>query len=266
MTNLVVQNFAANVCLATGSSPIMSNNGLEAPDLASLSGALVINMGTVTPETLSNYLLAMRAYNSVSTPGPIVFDPVGGGATSVRRDAIKQLLAGGFFDCIKGNEGEIKTVFDPSPRSGPSSQQQRGVDSGPSTSTATQKATLVRSLAQRERCIVLMTGPTDYLSDGTRTLSISNGHPLLGKITGSGCALGSIIASYLAAHREDKFLAVLAAVLHYEIAAEHAARDAAGPGTFVPAFLDQLHAIAQMAEKGEDTWMSGVARVEFVGS
>ena len=107
MTNLVVQNFAANVCLATGSSPIMSNNGLEAADLASLS----------------NYLIAMRAYNSLPTPGPIVFDPVGGSATSVRRAAIKQLLAGGFFDCIKGNEGEIKTVSDPSP--GPSSGGQQ---------------------------------------------------------------------------------------------------------------------------------------------
>jgi thiamine-phosphate diphosphorylase/hydroxyethylthiazole kinase len=135
MTNLVVQNFAANVCLATGSSPIMSNNGLEAADLASLSGALVINIGTVTPDMLSNYLIAMRAYNSLPTPGPIVFDPVGGSTTSVHRATIKQLLAGGFFDYIKGNEGEIKAVSGPSP--GPSSggqqQQQRDVDSGPST-------------------------------------------------------------------------------------------------------------------------------------
>jgi thiamine-phosphate diphosphorylase / hydroxyethylthiazole kinase len=267
MTNLVVQNFAANVCLATGSSPIMSNNGLEAPNLASLSGGLVINMGTITPDTLANFLLAARAYNSLSSPGPIVFDPVGGGATSIRRDAIKQLLTAGFFDCIKGNEDEIKTVFDSvgssSPPSGPSSQQ-RGVDSAPSTTTSSQKANLVRSLAQRQRCIILMTGPTDYLSDGTRTVTISNGHPLLGKITGSGCALGSVIASYLTVHREDKFLAVLAAVLHYEIAAERAARDAKGPGTFVPAFLDQLHRIAQMAETAEDTWVSGAARLEFV--
>jgi len=267
MTNLVVQNFAANVCLATGSSPIMSNNGLEAADLASLRGALVINMGTVTPDILSNYLIAMHAYNSLPTPGSIVFDPVGGGATSVRRAAIKQLLAGGFFDCIKGNEGEIKAVSDPFP--GPSSQgrqqQQRGVDSGPSTTTPLQKATLVKSLAQRERCIVLMTGPVDYLSDGTCTLAISNGHPLLGKITGSGCALGSIVASYLAVHKEDKLLAVLAAILHYEIAAERAARKAEGPGSFLPAFLDQLYVITQAAEKGDDTWLNDMVKVEFVG-
>lgn len=255
MTNLVVQNFAANVCLATGSSPIMSNNGAEAPDLAALHGALVINMGTVTPDTLSNYLLAMRAYNAAANP--IVFDPVGGGATAVRRSAIKSLMAGGFFDVIKGNEGEIKAV------SG-SAEQQRGVDSGPSTSNAQQKAEIVKSLAQREHCIVLMTGAIDYLSDGTRTLAISNGHPLLGKITGSGCALGSTIASYLAVYKEDKLLATLAGLLHYEIAAERAGKDVKGPGSFIPKFLDQLYLIAQEAAEGGNSWLQGSAKVDFI--
>jgi thiamine-phosphate diphosphorylase/hydroxyethylthiazole kinase len=109
-----------------------------------------------------------------------------------------------------------------------------------------------------------MTGPVDYLSDGTCTLAISNGHPLLGKITGSGCALGSTVASYLAVHK-NKLLTVLAAILHYEIAAERAARKAEGPGTFIPAFLDQLYVIAQAVEKGDDTWLSDMAKVEFVG-
>lgn len=103
MTNTVVQNFAANVCLATGSSPIMSVNGPEAPDLAKLGGGLVINMGTVTPDILKNYILGMKAYNA--TANPILLDPVGGGATSIRRAAVKELLAEGFFDVIKGNEG-----------------------------------------------------------------------------------------------------------------------------------------------------------------
>lgn len=71
----VVQNFAANVALAVGASPIMSSNGEEAADLAKLGGALVINMGTVTPESLQNYVKAIRAYNAVQ--GPVVFDPVG---------------------------------------------------------------------------------------------------------------------------------------------------------------------------------------------
>lgn len=258
MTNLVVQNFAANVCLATGSSPIMSNNGAEATELASFGGALVINMGTVTPESLANYLSAMKAYNAVCSP--ILFDPVGAGATTIRKDAVKRLMASGFFDVIKGNEGEIKTVF------GDVDAKQRGVDSGPSASTSEEKAKLVTDLARRERNIIVMTGSTDYLSDGVRTVAVSNGHPFLGEITGSGCALGSTIASYVAVHREDKFIATLAAILHYEIAAERASAQPSvrGPGTFVPAFIDELRSIRQHSVDGRDEWCSTAAKVETV--
>ncbi|KAF5871467.1 putative thiamine biosynthetic bifunctional protein [Botrytis fragariae] len=245
MTNLVVQNFAANVALAIGASPIMANYGEEAADLAKLGGGLVINMGTVTPEGIQNYSKALRAYNNAG--GPIVLDPVGCGATAVRRSAVKSLLANGYFDVIKGNEGEIKTV------SG-SLIQQRGVDSGSSTSSLAEKATIVRDLALRERNVVLMTGAIDVLSDGVRTFAISNGHEILGRITGSGCVLGTIISAMLAVSREDKLLAVLSALLHYEIAAEIAAvrEDVRGPGTFVPALIDELIATTQKLIKASD--------------
>lgn len=258
MTNLVVQNFAANVCLATGASPIMSNNGAEAPELARLDGALVINMGTITPESLANYLSAMKAYNAACNP--ILFDPVGAGATTVRKDGVKRLMSGGFFDLIKGNEGEIRTVF------GDMDAKQRGVDSAPSASTPEEKAKLVTDLARRERNVIMMTGPTDFLSDGVRTVAISNGHPFLAEITGSGCALGSTIASYVAVHREDKFLAALAAILHYEIAAERASAQPSvrGPGTFVPAFIDELSSICQQSVHGRDEWCSAAAKVEML--
>ncbi|OAP54778.1 hydroxyethylthiazole kinase [Fonsecaea erecta] len=232
MTNTVVQNFVANVCLGTGSSPIMSENAAEAADLAKLGGALVINMGTITPDKMEAYIAGMRAYNAAGQP--VLFDPVGGGATAVRRAAIERLLAEGFFSVIKGNEGEIGAV------AGTSTMQQRGVDSGPSDSSDAQKAQLVEELARREHCIVLMTGKTDYLSDGTRTVAIRNGSNWLSKITGSGCALGAVIASYLAVHRDDKFLAALAGILHFELAAEEAEGFCGGPGTFIPRFLDQL--------------------------
>jgi thiamine-phosphate diphosphorylase / hydroxyethylthiazole kinase len=253
-----VQNFAANVCLATGSSPIMSNNGNEAPELAKFGGALVINMGTATAESLSNYLLAIKAYNAALNP--VLFDPVGGGATTIRKDAVKKLMASGFFDIIKGNEGEMKAVFDGS------GATQRGVDSGPSASSPEEKAKLVTELARRERNIVLLTGSTDILSDGFRTIAISNGTSLLGQITGSGCALGSTIASYVAVHREDKFLAALAAILHYEIAAERAnvQKSVRGPGTFVPAFLDELNLIKQESMDGKKHWCLAAAKIEMM--
>ncbi|KAK1448561.1 hydroxyethylthiazole kinase [Colletotrichum cuscutae] len=253
MTNLVVQNFAANVALAVGASPIMANYGQEAPDLARLGGSLVVNMGTVTPDGIANYLLALSAYNAARRP--VVFDPVGAGATSIRRNAVKTILAGGYLDLIKGNEGEIKTVWGEG-----ALEQQKGVDSS-STLTPAQKAKLVRDLARRERNVVLMTGKTDYLSDGKRTLAVDNGHELLGQITGTGCVLGTTVSAMLAAWAdEDKLLAVLAGLLHFEIAAERAAvrADVQGPGTFVPAFIDELARVRRVTVEGDLTWLRGV--------
>jgi thiamine-phosphate diphosphorylase/hydroxyethylthiazole kinase len=255
MTNLVVQNFAANVALAVGASPIMANYGKEAQDLAKLGGSLVINMGTVTPDGIDNYLLALQAYNLAG--GPVIFDPVGAGATSVRRDAVKTLMAGGYFDLIKGNEGEIKTV------AGVAGATQRGVDTGESTLDASGKGLLVRDLAARERTVVVMTGATDYISDGERTFAISNGHEYLGRITGSGCVLGTIMSAMLAVHREDKLVAAIAALLHYEIAAEIAAKqeNVKGPGSFVPALIDELDHIRERSAKGDMGWLK-MANIE----
>jgi len=256
MTNLVVQNIAANVALAVGGSPIMANYGEEAADLCKLGGALVINMGTVTPDGLQNYIQALRAYNLEGAP--VVFDPVGGGATAVRRSAIKTLMAGGYFDVIKGNEGEIQTV------SG-SVVQQRGVDSGTSTLNDIEKAKVVRDLAAREKNVVVMTGATDFVSDGQRTFAVSNGHEILGRITGSGCVLGTTISLMLAVNREDKFLATIAGLLHYEIAAEIAVarEDVKGPGTFVPALIDELYNIQKATTAGDLEWL-GRAKVTAV--
>lgn len=248
MTNLVVQNFAANVALAVGGSPIMANYGQEAKDLSKLGGSLVINMGTVTPEGLQNYSLSLRAYNLKG--GPVVLDPVGAGATAVRRSAIKTLMVEGYFDVIKGNEGEIKTVLG-------STVQQRGVDSGASTLSDVEKAALVCELATRERNVVLMTGTTDFVSDGQRTFAVSNGHEMLGRVTGTGCVLGTIISLMLAVSRDDKLLATIAGLLHFEIAAEIAAGrdDVRGPGTFVPALIDELYNIQAATRAGELSWL-----------
>ncbi|KAK3676299.1 thiamine biosynthetic bifunctional enzyme [Recurvomyces mirabilis] len=257
MTNLVVQNFAANVALAIGSSPIMSNNGLEAGDLAALGGSLVINMGTTTPEIRGNHLKALVAYNAVG--GPVLLDPVGAGATAQRREGVKALMAGGYFDVIKGNEGEIRTV------SGAQGVKQHGVDSGASQLELEDRIKLVRGTAARERNIILMTGTKDVISDGERTFVVSNGHALLGDITGSGCTLGTTIASVLAVERDDKLLAALSGILMYEIAAERAAArdEVRGPGTFVPAFIDELYAVRQECVQGCDKWIQA-AKVETV--
>ncbi|KAK0669492.1 putative thiamine biosynthetic bifunctional enzyme [Cercophora samala] len=250
MTNLVVQNFAANVALAVGGSPIMANYGEEAADLSKLGGSLVVNMGTVTPEGLLNYYKALQAYNVAVQP--VVFDPVGAGATSVRREAVKSILANGYLDVIKGNEGEIKTVW-----GAVDGEQQKGVDSIDSL-TPEKKLDLVVKLARREKNVIVMTGKTDYVSDGSWAVTIANGHEYLGLVTGTGCTLGTAISVALAAHhKEDKLWAVVTAMLHFEIAAEIAAEreDVKGPGTFISAFLDELYNIRIATVNGDMKWL-----------
>lgn len=120
----------------------MSGYGPEAVDLAKNGGSLLINMGTLNNESIDNYLQALQAYNAEGNP--VVFDPVGAGATDVRREAVKKLMAGGYFDLIKGNESELIQLY------GKVRGHQVGVDSGPSTLNCKEKARLVMDLAKRE--------------------------------------------------------------------------------------------------------------------
>lgn len=151
----------------------MSNDGNEAEDLAKLQGALVINMGTATPEGLANFSQALRAYNNHG--GPVLFDPVGAGATRVRRNAVNTLMTAGSFSIIKGNESEISVI------AGRTGEQQKGVDGCDSMTSRGIKVQMVRKLALQTRSIILMTGPTDILSDGKRRPSSGTGMPTLGK-------------------------------------------------------------------------------------
>lgn len=235
----------------------MANDGDEAEDLAQLGGCLVINMGTAVGATVTNYLRALQAYNRHG--GPVLFDPVGAGATKLRRDAVQRLMNGGYFSIIKGNESEIKVVY------GSSTTQQKGVDSGDSNMSDLEKARLVKRLAARERNVVVMTGQVDYISDGDRTYAIKNGDAYLGRITGTGCTLGTTIAAFSAVEQEDKLLGALSGLLMFEIASEFAAdrHDVRGSGTFVPAFLDELERINMQTKSGDNSWLDR-ARIEIV--
>ncbi|KAF2804024.1 TMP-TENI-domain-containing protein [Mytilinidion resinicola] len=267
MTNFVVQNFAANVALSIGASPIMSTNGHESPDLAALRGGLVINMGTATPTSLENWLLAVTAYNAAGQP--VILDPVGCGATAPRRATLRALLAAGYYDVIKGNESEILTVARVSGVAGVGAIQQRGVDSGNSGMGIEQKAEVVRRLAGRERNVVVMTGVVDVVSDGVRSYAVSGGHEYLGMVTGTGCSLGTVLAAFLAANkgRGDKFGATVAGIVLFGVAAGRVGEThhVHGPGTFVPAFLDQLYLASKDIAGKDETWKKLVEIRAVVG-
>ncbi|KAJ7218098.1 thiamine biosynthetic bifunctional enzyme Thi4, partial [Mycena pura] len=249
ITNVVVSNQSANITLAVGASPIMATAPEEMSDLSKLSNALLVNIGTLVAETFQGMLKGGYYANAAGIP--IVLDPVGVGATDFRKDRVNDLLDIWQPTVIKGNAGELATL------AGSREAAARGVDS---LGGFKDPVTFVRQLAIKERCVVVLTGGTDYISDGQRVLVLQNGNPLLGKITGSGCMLGSCIASYCAAAnglqshdahtlnltRGGDFLsAAVGAVLTMTIASELAAKreDVHGIGTFLPALIDEVAAL-----------------------
>lgn len=142
---------------------------------------------------------------------PIVFDPVGAGATKLREETTRKILNAMHVDIIKGNAGEISTIAKIIGGSGPDKTEtiaMRGVDS--LGSGFSNPAAVVQAVARREGAVVAMTGMTDYVSDGFRTVAIENGHAYQGRITGSGCMIASSIASFAAISPNDHFAAAVA--------------------------------------------------------
>ncbi|KAI0037969.1 HK-domain-containing protein, partial [Auriscalpium vulgare] len=198
ITNNVVKTQSANVTLALGASPIMAEGAVEQAELAHARGGLLVNFGT-----LGDLPGMLEAGAHANLRGkPVVFDPVGVGATAFRRKT-----AGGEADhmyrlgmlklldrwqptVIKGNAAEIGALAQLD------EMQAQGVDSIGGFNDA---AGVMRALAQRERCIVALSGPVDYISDGATVLRLANGHALLAEIIGSGCILGTAVATFCGA-------------------------------------------------------------------
>ncbi|KAF8629428.1 hypothetical protein AX15_003475 [Amanita polypyramis BW_CC] len=188
ITNAVVNTQSANATLAMGASPIMATEVQEMEDLSKIAGALLINVGTLSANAKAGMISA--GYFANANRKPIVFDPVAVGATAFRRETVKELLDTFQVSVIKGNAGELSALANST------EVLSKGVDS---VGGFKDPVSIIRGLAKKERCIVVLTGEVDYVSDGKRVVALKNGHEYLGKITGSGCILGSAIATYCAA-------------------------------------------------------------------
>lgn len=239
LTNIVVAGFTANVLLAIGASPAMVENVEEAAPFAAIAGAVLINLGTLSDERT----LAMRlAAASAREHGvPWVLDPVAVGALE-HRTALAVHLLEERPSVIRGNGSEIQALAAASgavSKSG-SGSAGRGVDSLASSDDAVDAAC---ALAVARSCVVAVSGATDYITDGTTTLAIGGGHPLMSRVTGMGCALGAVIAA-VAAREEDPLTAAGGASAVFATAGEQAAEGSAGPGSFAVAFVDRLAALS----------------------
>lgn len=230
LTNQVVMNFTANGLLAYGGSPIMAKEQLEVAEVASISNGMLINIGTLTNVELGAMLIAGKTANKRGIP--TVLDPVGVAATTFRQRAVKRLLGQVSFTAIKGNAGEMAHLVD-------IAWETKGVESA--DGNLAQLEHIAQQVAQRFNTIAVVTGEIDLISDGKTTKKNDTGHPILTKITGAGCLLGSIITASIAVS-DNPLEAVYEAIQYYGQAAERAINGGTvnGTGTFIAAFLDEL--------------------------
>lgn len=233
LTNTVVTNFTANVLLALGAAPAMTDIPGEAGPFARLASGVLINLGTPHAEQRTAMLEAAVAANDAGTPW--VLDPVAVGGLPVRTALAAELLELRPA-AIRANASEVMALAGLGVGG-------RGVDATDDPEDALPAAML---LSRKFDSVVAISGPTDVVTDGSTTLRISNGNALLTRVTGGGCALGAVTAAFLAVADDDethdggRLAAVAAATAVYTLAAEAAAGWATGPGSFVPAFLDAL--------------------------
>ncbi|SAK99350.1 hydroxyethylthioazole kinase [Caballeronia arationis] len=229
LTNLVVTNFTANVLLAIGAAPAMVVAREEAGEFAAIANALSVNLGTLDVPQSKAIRVAVDAANAAGKPW--VLDPVAVGPLAFRTEFALDLLDSKPA-VIRGNASEIISL------SGGTASG-RGVDSTAATDAALDAAQI---LALKTQATVAVTGATDYITDGRRTVALSNGSPLMTRVTGVGCALSATVAAFVgvASGPEEHWMATVAAVAYSTIAGELAARDAALPGSFAVAYLDRL--------------------------
>jgi hydroxyethylthiazole kinase len=228
ITNHVVMNDTANVTLHIGALPVMAHAIDEVSEMTGLAGALVLNIGTLSPAWVEAMLLAGRRANELGLP--VVLDPVGAGATAYRTETSLRLLDGLRVAVVRGNSGEVGAL------SGAGGVV-RGVES---VEDVADPAAAAGALARRYDTAVVITGRRDLVTDGERVLAVDNGHEWLTTITGSGCMATALVAAFAAVER-DSLVAAAGALAAYGLAAEKAAGEARGPASFRTALLDQVY-------------------------
>jgi len=230
ITNFVVMNSTANTLLAGGASPVMAHAPEEVEEMVSFAGALVLNIGTLTPYWIESMLMAGKRANELDVP--IILDPVGSGATSLRTRSAKRLMDEIDIRVVRGNASEVLSLADDHSKT-------KGVDAVHSVEDAAKAAV---QLSKEMQCTLAITGAVDLVTDGEKIYRVSNGHELMGYVTGTGCAASALIGAFLAI--DDSALeATTTALSYFGLAGEKAAEKAKAPGSFQVAILDALFSI-----------------------
>lgn len=215
ITNYVTVNDVANILLACGGSPIMSDEPEDVEDITAICGGLNINIGTLNKRTIEGMFIAGRKANELKHV--ILLDPVGAGASALRTNTAVKLMDEIQFDVIRGNISEIKTL---SKGSGTTKGVDADVADAITEENLDEGVAFAKDFAKKSGSIVVITGAIDLVSDGEVCYIIRNGRPEMGKITGTGCQLSGMMTAFLVANPEQKLKAAAAAVCTMGLAGE----------------------------------------------
>ena len=190
ITNFVVMNYTANVLLAMGASPVMAHAREEVKEMVSFAGALVLNIGTLSEQWIESMIIAGREATKLGTP--IVLDPVGSGATSLRTSSAKTILDESVVSIIRGNSSEILSLSDPD-------SMTKGVDAMHSVDDAAETGS---QLARELGTTLAITGPVDLITDGARVIRVENGDAMMPYVTGTGCSATAVIGAFASVEKD----------------------------------------------------------------
>lgn len=215
ITNYVAANDCANILLACGASPIMSDSEEEAGEVASGCCGLSVNIGTLNRNRLNAMLIAGKAANEKGIP--VIFDPVGAGFAPSRTASALKIAENIRLTAIRGNISEIRAAA-----SGMSAA--RGVDADPSYSVTedniNETAENLKKLSEKTGAIIAATGKIDIVASPEKAFCIRNGSPMLRLVTGAGCQLTAMMTAYIAANPDKPLEAAAAAVCAMGICGE----------------------------------------------
>jgi len=228
ITNMVAMNDSANIILAVGGLPVMAHAQEEVGEMVKAAGALVLNIGTLTPEQIESMIIAGKVANSLKIP--VILDPVGAGATNLRTESALRLQEKIKINIVRGNFAEISILAG-------LKGNIKGVES---IGTEKNSVEIACSLARKYNQVAIITGKQDVVTDGKTVIEIDNGSPMLGTITATGCMVTSLIATF-AAVDEDYLLASTGALVCFGLAGERAAVKAPGPGSFKVNLFDEIY-------------------------
>lgn len=231
LTNYVTANDCANIALAAGASPVMADDPREAAEMAERAGAVVINIGTLSEQSLEAMIAAGQ--RAVAKGIPVVFDPVGVGATNMRTRAAERIVREVRPSVVRGNMSEIKFLAG-------LSVDIKGVDSAADEAGA---EAVALQLAQQLDCVIAITGKTDIIAQGRKVCRIQNGHALLASVTGTGC-MSTTLAGCCCGAVGDPFIGTAAGIALLGIAGEMAQQSLKsdeGTGTFRMRLIDAVY-------------------------